>query len=200
MLFQIDKYLQRELVLCSHDILASRRDSVAFSVLVRSSFLPPDVSSESVTTSLKGHTDDNKSCSETMQRSDDITEDSTVSGTCRLTLPMHMGIDGKPDDSSTSKRPCTRKPTYRLHLSGKQLPHRPAPIASQNIANNRDKRSKSKKVNHPFFSSLLKKRLFCNKFKENELHMVIGFAVHRDLSERGCNDIRPSIGAESAVT
>lgn len=151
--FQIDKYLQRELVLCSHDILASRRDSVAFSVLVRSSFLPPDVSSESVTTSLKGHTDDNKSCSETMQRSDDRTEDSTVSGTCRLTLPMHMGIDGKPDDSSTSKRPCTRKPTYRLHLSGKQLPHRPAPIASQNIANNRDKRSKSKKVNHPFFSS-----------------------------------------------
>lgn len=30
--------------------------------------------------------------------------------------------------------------------------------------------------------------------------MVIGFAVHRDLSERGGNDIRPSIGAESAVT
>ncbi|RWR84172.1 zinc finger protein [Cinnamomum micranthum f. kanehirae] len=142
--------LKRELVLCSHDILASRRDSVAFSVLVRSSFLPPDVSSESVTTSLKGHTDDNKSCSETMQRSDDITEDSTVSGTCRLTLPMHMGIDGKPDDSSTSKRPCTRKPTYRLHLSGKQLPHRPAPIASQNIANNRDKRSKSKKYTETF--------------------------------------------------
>ncbi|XP_042502935.1 uncharacterized protein LOC122080113 [Macadamia integrifolia] len=70
--------LKRELVLCSHDILASKRDAVAFSVLVNSPFFPPDVSSESATTSLKGH-DENKSFSDAFQRSDDISVDSTVS-------------------------------------------------------------------------------------------------------------------------
>ncbi|KAL0360154.1 UNVERIFIED_CONTAM: hypothetical protein Sradi_3699900 [Sesamum radiatum] len=48
--------LKRELVLCSHDILASSRDSV-LSALARHPFYQPEVSSESATTSIKGYTD-----------------------------------------------------------------------------------------------------------------------------------------------
>ncbi|KAF5954913.1 hypothetical protein HYC85_007769 [Camellia sinensis] len=74
------KQTRRDLVLCSQDILVSNRDSIALSALVRSPFFPSDVSSESATTSLKGNTDDCRSGSEAIQRSDDITVDSTVSG------------------------------------------------------------------------------------------------------------------------
>ncbi|KAJ4966011.1 hypothetical protein NE237_017860 [Protea cynaroides] len=72
--------LKRELVLCSHDVLASKRDAVAFSVLVNSPFfpIPPDISSGSATTSLKGH-DEHKSFRDAFQRSDDVSVDSTVS-------------------------------------------------------------------------------------------------------------------------
>ncbi|KAL6492849.1 hypothetical protein OROGR_032608 [Orobanche gracilis] len=63
--------LKRELVICSHDILASNRDSV-LSNLSRHPFYQPEVSSESATTSIKGYTDN------MVQRSDDLTVDSTV--------------------------------------------------------------------------------------------------------------------------
>lgn len=147
--------LKREFVFCSHDILASKRDSVAFSVLVRSSFFPPDVSSESVTTSIKGHADDTKSCSEAIQRSDDITEDSTASGMCHAILPTHMDIDRKTDDSSTSQWPCTGKPTYKVPFAGKQLPQRPASIKSRNLANNGEKKSKLRKYTETFQKELV---------------------------------------------
>ncbi|XP_058097210.1 uncharacterized protein LOC131242526 isoform X3 [Magnolia sinica] len=146
--------LKRELVLCSHDILASKRDNVAFSVLVRSSFFPPDLSSGSVTTSLKGHADDNKSCGDAMQRSDDITVDSTVSGTSQVTFPVHLDIDRKTDDSFTS-RLSTCKPIDRLPFSGKQLPHRPASVASRDSADDGENRLKSRKHTATFQKELI---------------------------------------------
>ncbi|XP_073285155.1 uncharacterized protein, partial [Primulina huaijiensis] len=71
--------LKRELVTCSHHILASSRDSV-LSALARHPFYQPEISSESATTSIQGYTDGYKSGSEIVQRSDDITVDSTVAG------------------------------------------------------------------------------------------------------------------------
>ncbi|ERM97617.1 hypothetical protein AMTR_s00173p00060580 [Amborella trichopoda] len=115
--------LKRELVLCSHDILASKRDCVAFSVLFHSSFLLPDVSSGSVTTSLKGHTEDNKSCGETIQRSDEITVDSAVSSKFKDASNVQSNIDLRGVNSSTSHRTCTRKSAERLPVAGKHLPN-----------------------------------------------------------------------------
>lgn len=132
--------VKRELVICSHNILASKRDSVAFSVLVRSPFFLPDVSSESATTSLRGHVDDNKSCSEAMQRSEDVTVDSAISANHRVTLPVPMEPDQKTDDSSTSQQLDIRNPHDRPLFSGKQLPHRPASFASWNPSDDEEKR------------------------------------------------------------
>lgn len=132
--------VKRELVICSHSILASKRDSVAFSVLVRSPFFLPDASSESATTSLRGHVDDNKSCSEAMQRSEDVTVDSAISANHRVTLPVPMETDQKTDDSSTSQQLDIRKPHDRPLFSGKQLPHRPASFASWNPSDDEEKR------------------------------------------------------------
>ncbi|OVA04768.1 zinc finger protein [Macleaya cordata] len=147
--------VKRELVLCSHDILASKRDSVALSVLVRSPFFLPDVSSESATTSLRGHVDDNKSCNEAVQRSDDITVDTAVSGKRRIMLPAPMDIDQKTDDSSTSQGQCTKKTIDRMLFSGKKLPHRPASVASRNLADDGEKRSKSRKHTETFQKELV---------------------------------------------
>lgn len=114
--------LQRDLVMCSHDILASKRDCVAFSVLYNSSFLPPDVSSCSVTTSLRGCTDDNKSWSEVMQRSDDITIDSTLSGFRSSSHPVLLDMEIKSSDRSKSIKPYARKRTDETPIAGKHLP------------------------------------------------------------------------------
>ncbi|XP_057974832.1 uncharacterized protein LOC131162404 [Malania oleifera] len=146
--------LKRELVLCSHEILASRRDSVALSVLVHSPFLPPDVSSESATTSLKGHTDDYKSCSEAIQRSDDVTVDSTVSSKHRIKLPISMDTDQKTDDSSASQHLFIRKPERPL-FSGKQIPRRNSSIASQNLSDDGERWSKHRKHTETFQKELV---------------------------------------------
>lgn len=148
--------LKRELVLCSHDILASKRDTVALSVLFRSPFFPPDVSSESATTSLKAHTDGYKSCSEAaIQRSDDITVDSTVCVNHNMKqLPGSMEIDQKTDDSSTSHI-FTRKPTEKMPFSGKQIPHRTSSVASQNLSDDAEKRAKARKHTETFEKELI---------------------------------------------
>lgn len=147
--------LKRELILCSHDILASKRDSVALSVLVHSPFFPPDVSSESATTSLKGHMDGYKSSSEAIQRSDDITVDSTISGKHCIKLPVSMDSDQKTDDSSTSQHPCTRKPSEGASFCGKQIPLRPSSVASRNVSGEVEKRSKSRKHTETFEKELV---------------------------------------------
>ncbi|KAF6155503.1 hypothetical protein GIB67_017858 [Kingdonia uniflora] len=145
--------VKRELVLCSHDILASKRDSVALSVLVNSPLILPDISSESATTtSLRGHFDDNKSCSEAIQRSDDITVDSAISGKRR---PIPMDIDQKTDDSSTTQHPSwSTNPTHREPCSGKQLLHRPL-SDSRDLPEDATARSKSRKHMETFSKELV---------------------------------------------
>ncbi|KAJ0980991.1 hypothetical protein J5N97_009246 [Dioscorea zingiberensis] len=135
--------LKKDLALCSHEILASRRDNVAFSVLVRSSYFPHGVSSESATTSIN-----NKSYSGTIQRSDDVTVDSMVSGRRVLRLPLRRDIEGKTDDSSTSPLPLPpvkRKLSDRAAFSTKQLPHRPTSVA---LRNSKEEEQKSKARKH----------------------------------------------------
>ncbi|XP_024020764.1 uncharacterized protein LOC21398060 isoform X2 [Morus notabilis] len=135
--------LKRELVLCSHDILAVKRDHVARSALARSPFFLPDVSSESVTTSLKGHTDDYKSCSEAIQRSDDVTVDSTVSVKHRTKVAGTVDDQRTEDDCSTSQNQFSRKPMERTHFAGKHVPHRP--VLTRNHMDDGEWRSKSTK-------------------------------------------------------
>lgn len=138
--------MQRELVLCSHDILAVKRDHVARSALARSPFFLPDVSSESVTTSLKGHTDDYKSCSEAFQRSDDVTVDSTVSVKQRTKVAGAVDDQRTEDDCSTAQNHFTEKPLERQHFAGKQIPHKPSSVTTCNLTDDGGWRSKSKKV------------------------------------------------------
>lgn len=145
--------LQRELVLCSHEILASNRDAFALSALTCSSLCPTDVSSESATTSLKGYTDDYKSGNEVIQRSDDITVDSTVAGKRRIKLLVSMDNDQKTDDSSTSQQLFPSNPSDRATFSGKQIPSRPSSAASWSFPSEGEKRAKSRKVHK--FSTLL---------------------------------------------
>ncbi|KAH8508842.1 hypothetical protein H0E87_010837 [Populus deltoides] len=134
--------IKRELVLCSHNILACKRDQVARSMLVSSPFSPTDVSSESATTSLKGNTDGYKSCGDAVQRSDDVTVDSTLSVKHRIKVTLTMDSDQKTDDSSTSQNHFTRKPSERMPFAGKQIPQRPS--ASYNILEEGEWSSKSK--------------------------------------------------------
>ncbi|KAL4272194.1 hypothetical protein GQ457_13G010190 [Hibiscus cannabinus] len=140
--------LKRELVLCSHEILACKREHVNRSVLIRSPFFRPDVSSESATTSLKGHTDDNKSCSEPM-RSDDVTVDSTLSVKHQAKAPVPVDNYQRIDDSSTSQSLLVRKP-----FSGKQIPHRYS-LAARNALVNAELNSKSRKPVETFEKELV---------------------------------------------
>ncbi|XP_031273102.1 uncharacterized protein LOC116131586 [Pistacia vera] len=135
--------IKRELILCSHDILAFKRDHAARLALGRTPFPLPDVSSESATTSLKGHTDDYRSCSEALQRSDDITVDSSTAVKHRIKVPLSMEADQKTDDSSTSQNLFTQKPLERLTFSGKQIPHRP--LLSRSLSNEEEWSSKARK-------------------------------------------------------
>lgn len=147
--------LKRELVLCSHDILASNRDAVALSAVACSSFFPPEVSSESATTSLKGYIDGYKSGCEAIQRSDDITVDSTVAGKRRIKFPVPMDNDQKTDDSSTSQQLFTTKPSDRASFSGKQIPHRPSSVASWSYSGDGEKQSKYRKHTETFEKELV---------------------------------------------
>lgn len=137
--------LQRELVLCSHDILAVKRDHIARSLLVHSTFVRPDVSSESATTSLKGPTDGYRSCSEAIQRSDDITVDSTISVKHQTNVPVTVDDPRIDDDSSTSQSHFTRRHIEKPQFAGKQIPHRPS-VATRNLLDDGGWRSKSRKV------------------------------------------------------
>ncbi|KAL2231942.1 UNVERIFIED_CONTAM: histone H3-lysine(4) N-trimethyltransferase ATX1 [Sesamum indicum] len=145
--------LKRELVLCSHDILASSRDSV-LSALARHPFYQPEVSSESATTSIKGYTDGYKSGSDMVQRSDDITVDSAVAGKRRVKLPMSVENDQRTDDSSTSQNLYTLKPMERVSFSGKQIPQRLS-AASRNLSDDLEKRTKYRKHTETFEKELI---------------------------------------------
>ncbi|XP_076916098.1 uncharacterized protein LOC143575683 [Bidens hawaiensis] len=124
--------LKRELVLCSQDMLRCNRESITSSMRVcTTTFVSPDVSSESATTSLRGgYTNSYNSRSEAIQRSDDVTIDSTVAGKRRIKFPTPtvMDNDQKTDDSSTSQI-FTQAPSVRPQLSGKQIPQRPSAVS-----------------------------------------------------------------------
>ncbi|XP_058754200.1 uncharacterized protein LOC131627372 isoform X2 [Vicia villosa] len=138
--------IKRELVLCSHDILAFKRDHIARSVLVQSPFLLPDGSSESATTSLKAATEGYRSCSEALQRSDDVTVDSSVSAKHRVRVAVSMDTDPKlDDDCSTSQSQYNHKIPEKMQFSGKQIPRR-ASATSHNISEEDGWRTKSRKL------------------------------------------------------
>ncbi|CAK8566289.1 unnamed protein product [Lathyrus sativus] len=138
--------IKRELVLCSHDILAFKRDHIARSVLVQSPFILPDGSSESATTSLKATTEGYRSCSEALQRSDDVTVDSSVSAKNRVRVAVSMDTDPKlDDDCSTSQSQYNHKIPEKMQFSGKQIPRR-ASATSRNISEEDGWRTKSRKL------------------------------------------------------
>ncbi|XP_062221873.1 uncharacterized protein LOC133921131 isoform X3 [Phragmites australis] len=113
--------VKRETVLCDHDILAKTKDTVGFS------YLAPRASSESATTSV------NKTYSGTVQKSDDVTVDSTISGkkTIRFSL-NNTHAEGNTADSLRTLISFKRKLSERGSLACKQPPQRPA-IASQKL-------------------------------------------------------------------
>ena len=146
--------MQRELLICSHDLLAMKRDHAASSVLANSPSLLADASSESATTSLKAHTEDYRSCSDTFQRSDDVTVDSTISVKNKTRVPITIDNDQRTDDdSSTSQNQFTQNLSERMQFSEKQIPFRSS-VASCNLLEDGGYRSKSKKVIY-FSTSIL---------------------------------------------
>lgn len=132
------------MVLCNHDVFASKRDSLVVSMLVRRPFSSLE-SSDSATTSLMGHVDGSRSCSDAMQRSDDITVDSAVSAKRCIRVLRSIDNDQKTEDSSTSHNLSTPKPTDRVSFAGKQIPVRAA-LTSRNYSNNMENTLNSRKV------------------------------------------------------
>ncbi|XP_010521226.1 PREDICTED: uncharacterized protein LOC104800176 isoform X2 [Tarenaya hassleriana] len=146
--------LKRELVISSHEVLAVKKDVAARSLRGRSLFFPPEVSSDSATTSVKGHPDSNKSGSEAIQRSDDVTIDSTLSVKRRGKGPVLTDLDQKTDDSVTSKSRFSRKPTEGERLSGKAIPRRHC-IVSPSGPEDGERGSKPKKQVETFAKELV---------------------------------------------
>jgi hypothetical protein len=132
---------QRETVFCDHDILAKTKDTVVFS------YLASGASSESATTSIN-----NKSYSGAMQRSDDVTVDSIISGkkTIRFSLNSR-DAERNTADSSRTLISFKRKLGERGSLSGKQLPQRPA-VASQKL----EDRGKIQEIRYVAFTFLFR--------------------------------------------
>ncbi|KAG2313522.1 hypothetical protein Bca52824_025079 [Brassica carinata] len=144
--------LKRELAVSSHEILAARRDHAARSLPDRNLFSPSEVSSDSATTSIRGYPDSNISGSEAIQRSNDITIDSTASvkqrrGKC----PVSVDTDQKTDDSATSKR---NQPTESQVFSGKTVPRKHC-IVSPSVSEEGDEESKTKKHVETFAKELV---------------------------------------------
>ncbi|KAI4388057.1 hypothetical protein MLD38_000427 [Melastoma candidum] len=128
--------VKREIVLCTHDILALKRNMVARSILVQ---IPPaDGSSESATTSVNY-----RSVSESIQKSDEMTVDSGISRKRQAGAPSLPGRDQSREDDSLPQSLMSGKPTENISYSGKQIPHRP-PIPPHNVSNNRELRIKFK--------------------------------------------------------
>uniref|UniRef100_A0A803M586 PHD finger family protein n=1 Tax=Chenopodium quinoa TaxID=63459 RepID=A0A803M586_CHEQI len=144
--------LKRELVICNHDVFASKRDSLVFSMLVHRPFSSHE-SSDSATTSLKGHVDGSRSCSDAMQRSDDITVDSALSTKRRIRLPLSIDNDKKTEVSSTSRHHVP-KPPDRGSFAGKQIPVRAA-LASRDFSQSMDNSLNSRKHLETFEKELV---------------------------------------------
>uniref|UniRef100_A0A0D9WN48 PHD-type domain-containing protein n=1 Tax=Leersia perrieri TaxID=77586 RepID=A0A0D9WN48_9ORYZ len=112
--------LKKDLVVCEHDILASRRNSVASST--RTSYCGSGLgaSSESATTSV------NNSYSGIMQRSDDVAVDSIISRKPTVRFSLHNSdADRNTTDSSTSSISYKQKLDDRESFADKNLPKKP---------------------------------------------------------------------------
>ncbi|KAL9270097.1 PHD finger protein rhinoceros-like protein [Drosera capensis] len=116
--------LKRELVVCSHDILASKRDSVAFSMLVSGPFLPLGGSSESATTSLNAHGAVCRSSNDAVRFPED---------------------DQTTDGSSTSQRLLIPYQKHSIASSGNQLSRRASPAYGRSISESGGSEFKSRK-------------------------------------------------------
>ncbi|CAN1188493.1 Protein Jade-1 [Linum perenne] len=130
---------RRDLVICSHNILASKRDDCTRSALVENPFFHPDVSSESATTSLKGNVD---CCSDAIQRSDEITVDGGA-----VMKRIKVAVDSteeKTDDSSTCENALNGRPAERQPFAGKQIPRRSG-LSARGMLDDGDLNSRSKK-------------------------------------------------------
>lgn len=133
--------VKRERVLCDHDILAKTKDTLVFS------YLTHGASSESATTSVN-----NKSYSGTMQRSDDVTVDSTISGKKAIRFSLNnRDAEINTADSSRTLISFKRKFSERGSLAGKQLPRRP--VTSQKLEAG-EKKTKDKKNRETFQKEL----------------------------------------------
>ncbi|CAI0447743.1 unnamed protein product [Linum tenue] len=138
--------LKRDLVICSHSILASKRDHAAHSALVQNPFFHPDASSESATTSLKGNVTDGYSDA-AIQRSNEITADSAASTVKkRLKVTMSTDTEQRTDDNCLTYQPPLNnsRPTQRQQFAGKQIPKRACPPAC-NLVEEADSTSRSRK-------------------------------------------------------
>uniref|UniRef100_A0ACD5ZEC8 Uncharacterized protein n=1 Tax=Avena sativa TaxID=4498 RepID=A0ACD5ZEC8_AVESA len=135
--------VKRETVLCDHDILAKTKDTVVFS------YLTPGASSESATTSVN-----NRSYSGTVQRSDDVTVDSSISGKNTVRFSLNNGdAEVNTADSSRTLISFKRKLSERGPLAGKQLPQRSA-SALQKLEDGKQK-IKDKKQTETFQKELV---------------------------------------------
>uniref|UniRef100_A0A2P2MIN1 Uncharacterized protein LOC103499277 isoform X3 n=1 Tax=Rhizophora mucronata TaxID=61149 RepID=A0A2P2MIN1_RHIMU len=146
--------LKRDLVLCSHNILAYKRDHVARTLLLHSAFFHPDVSSESATTSIKGNTNGYKSYSDAFQRPDDTTVDSTLSVKNQVEVNVSMDTDQKTDDSSRSQHLFAQKRLESLSFGGKKILQGPF-LASRSLVGDTEWSSNSRKVSNSFASFII---------------------------------------------
>ncbi|XP_062228389.1 uncharacterized protein LOC133926457 isoform X1 [Phragmites australis] len=114
--------VKKDLVVCEHDVLAARRISAASSIWSSYYASGPGVSSESATTSVN-----NKSYSGAMQRSDDVTVDSSITRKHTVRFSLHnRDADRNTADSSTSTISYKRKLDDGESLTFKNFPEKPA--------------------------------------------------------------------------
>jgi hypothetical protein len=169
--------IQRETVLCDHGILDKTKDTVF-------SYLASGASSESATTSVN-----NKSYSGTIQRSDDVTVDSTISKKKTVRFSLNSRDDERNTaDSSRTLISFKRKLGERGSLAVKQLPQRPA-AASKKLEDG-GKITKDKVCSFYFFI-----RGF-HLFPTLLLFEAHNYATEGSFSKGACYDIRSSFYTE----
>ncbi|EMS65486.1 PHD finger protein rhinoceros [Triticum urartu] len=120
---------KKELLVCEHDILAVKRDYVAFSMRASCYTPAPGASSESATTSVNNNSYGGKRqrSDDITMRSDDVTVDSTIPRKHTIRFPVHSkDTDRNTADSSTSTISYKRKLDDVESLALKNLQERAA--------------------------------------------------------------------------
>ncbi|XP_052158314.1 uncharacterized protein LOC127776038 [Oryza glaberrima] len=151
--------LKKDLVVCGHDTLAARRNSIAYSTRTSYCGSGPGASSESATTSV------NNSYSGLMQRTDDVAVDSIISRkpTVRFSL-NNSDADRNTADSSTSSISYKQKLDDRESLADKNLPKKPA--TAMQISEEGETKSSDKKNQRPPKSIVYTRRSALSKKRQ----------------------------------